>query len=108
MSDVTDNGQRCKRCKRKLTDQQSVLRGYGRECWRIVHTQPLLIPEVGPSVAKKEPPKKENPVRSIFHKLVDKLTRFFEAMNMGEGYIRVGDEWMTAEEYNLRYPRDAK
>lgn len=108
MSDVTDSDQRCRRCKRKLTDQQSVLRGYGRECWRIVHTQPLLIPEVGAAKVKAETSKKEKRVISVFHKLVDKVTKFFEAMNIGEGHIRVGDEWMTTEEYNLRYPRDMK
>jgi len=91
-----DSVQRCRRCKRKLTGQQSVLRGYGRECWRIVHTQPLLIPEA----EQKEPAKETNKKQNRFASWIKKI---FKSFSIDEAHIRVGHEWMTIKEYNRRY-----
>lgn len=93
-----DSVQRCRRCKRKLTDQQSVLRGYGRKCWRIVHTQPLLIPEV--EQEQGEPAKETEKKRNGF---ASWIKRIFKSFDSNGAHIRVGRECMTVAEYNRRY-----
>lgn len=96
MGDAIDGAPRCRRCKRRLTDQQSVLRGYGRQCWRIVHTQPFLIPEVEQEILAQKIEKKQN-------RFVSWVKRIFESFVANDAHVRVGREWMAITEYNRRY-----